>query len=790
MVDETLFAGKITYIDGAEKIISKEKTKIKEKEFQQNKTILSISVHSNITEIKGWAFHNCSNLKNVVLPETLTEIGNWAFAYCKNLESVELHHNIKSIGKYAFSGCPKLKIKFNGSIEQWKELCDEDISVECGKNGKIIYMDETEGSIPYGKSSVEFKEFAYNNKIKSIILPETITTICDKAFFECENLADIFIPDSVVSIGKEAYAYCKKLKNIILPQCLSSIASDSFAGCENMEEITMRKGNRFYYTENNGLIETSTRRLIWGCQNTIIPENVVTIGSHAFYGCSKLFNLTIPNSVTLIEYKAFSSCNNLKNIIFSDNLTDISSEAFSNCSQLEQLTLPKNLHSIQTSAFCFCFSLKKIEIFKPIQQIGLNAFYGCNQLTIYYHGNEQDWNKVCRNRNSIKMEFVEDGKLVYDNGQEIAIPYGTKTIGSKQYYKNKRIIGVILPNSVISIEDYAFHYCSKLTYISFPNSLESIGKLAFACCTKLNSITLPNKIKRLEKSTFANCTGLTEVNFSDGLSRIGDSAFANCTNLMRLKFPENLHIIESYAFYNCVKLLSTTFPKSLTTIGRWAFKNCLHFKTIWIPKGVREIEPYALNCGNADTIIVENGNPQYFSVNNCLIERSSNTLVVGCRNSIIPNSILISTIGEGAFYDCDGVSEMTIPNNIKTIKKNAFNCKTLKTIRLSADVKIIETDAFEDITVIFDGTKMQWDEIGKNVKADVRCLRTAYISNEMKTTTGSPEKLFSGINSNKTAWNDNNILYIYKNTTACHTRKHNITSATAIITGKIMLKLN
>lgn len=143
MDNQALFTGKITYIDGTETAISCEKTKIKN--FQKNKTIVAISIPPSITEIKGWTFHLCTNLKSVVLPETLIEIGSGAFAYCKNLESIELHSNIKSIGKYAFVGCPKLKIKFNGTIGQWRKLCnDEKVKVEYGIDRSHIHIVETE----------------------------------------------------------------------------------------------------------------------------------------------------------------------------------------------------------------------------------------------------------------------------------------------------------------------------------------------------------------------------------------------------------------------------------------------------------------------------------------------------------------------------------------------------------------------------------------------------------------------------------------------------------------------
>ena len=147
--EESFMDGKITYIDGREKTLSNEIKRLKN--FQKNNTIVTISIPPCITEIKGWSFHLCSNLKSVVLPNTLTEIGSGAFAYCRNLETIEVYSNLKSIGNYAFAGCPKLKIRFHGTIEQWRKICNDNTRVECYMVGMDLsngrYLSETSDNI-------------------------------------------------------------------------------------------------------------------------------------------------------------------------------------------------------------------------------------------------------------------------------------------------------------------------------------------------------------------------------------------------------------------------------------------------------------------------------------------------------------------------------------------------------------------------------------------------------------------------------------------------------------------
>ena len=146
-----------------------------------------------------------------------------------------------------------------------------------------------------------------NLKLSSVSLPSTILTIGNFAFYGCSGLTSITIPNTVTSIGKQAFQDCSGLSSITIPNRVTSIGNYAFSGCSGLTSITVSSGNTKYDSRNNcnAIIETSSNKLIFGCKNTVIPNNVTSIGSKAFYYCSGLTSITIPNGVTSIGTNAF-----------------------------------------------------------------------------------------------------------------------------------------------------------------------------------------------------------------------------------------------------------------------------------------------------------------------------------------------------------------------------------------------------------------------------------------------------------------------------------------------------
>jgi len=241
---------------------------------------------------------------------------------------------------------------------------------------------------------------------------------------------------------------------------------------------------------------------------------------------------------------------------------------------------------------------------------------------------------------------------------------------------------VTIPNNlggypVTCIEDYAFSSCTGLTNITIPDSVTYIGYHAFRGCTGLTSITIPNSV-----------------------TYIGDSAFSGCTGLTSITIPNSVTSIEDYAFYGCTGLTSIIIPNSVTSIGDYAFEYCTGLTSITLGNSVKSISSWAFEgCTGLTSITVEEGNTVFHSKNNCLIKTESKTLILGCKNSIIPTDGSVTSIGDYAFTSCTGLTSITIGNSVTSIGDYAFtSCTGITSITIPNSVTSIGGSAFSGCT--------------------------------------------------------------------------------------------
>ncbi|MCQ2243020.1 MAG: leucine-rich repeat domain-containing protein [Bacteroidaceae bacterium] len=302
----------------------------------------------------------------------------------------------------------------------------------------------------------------------------------------------------------------------------------------------------------------------------------------------------------------------------------------------------------------------KVQIEDGVTNIGVNAFYNCSALT------------------------------------SVTIPNSVTSIGEKAFYWCSGLTSVTIGNSVTSIGYEAFYGCSGLTSVTIPNSVTSIGGAAFEWCSGLTSITIPNSVTSIRYKAFHGCSGLTSVTIPNSVTSIGDAAFANCSGLTSVTIPNSVTSIGSDAFSYCSDLTSITIPNSVTSIGERAFSNCSGLSSITIPNSVKSIGDWAFSyCYGLTSIMVEKGNPNYDSRDNCnaIIETSTNTLISGCQNTIIPNSV--TSIGYAAFSQCSGLTSIAIPNSVTSIGYMAFlDCTGLTSVTIPNSVTSIRGYAF------------------------------------------------------------------------------------------------
>ena len=278
----------------------------------------------------------------------------------------------------------------------------------------------------------------------------------------------------------------------------------------------------------------------------------------------------------------------------------------------------------------------------------------------------------------------------------IAILKSVKSIGSYAFAYCPSLTYITIPNSVTSIGEYAFSDCSSLTFVTIPNSVTSISYSAFLKCSSLTSITIPNSVKSIGDEAFRNCSSLTSVIIGNSVTGIGEYAFSDCSSLTSITIPNSVTSIERQAFRNCSSLTSITIPNSVKSIGSSAFKECSKLTSVTIGNSVTSIGYEAFyNCSSLTSIVVEANNAKYDSRDNCnaIIETATNILVVGCKNTIIPNSV--TSIGSTAFAYCSSLDSITIPNSVTSIGDEAFfKCSSLTSITIPNSVKSIGSSAF------------------------------------------------------------------------------------------------
>ena len=317
--------------------------------------------------------------------------------------------------------------------------------------------------------------------------------------------------------------------------------------------------------------------------------------------------------------------------------------------------------AIDSTAFKDCSTLNYISISKTIKTIGKYAFQGCYQI---YYVNITDVEAWCN------LTFEGD--------------YSTPCHNINYFCLNgQELTNLVIPNTVTKLGDYAFYGCTSITNVIVPNSVTEIGRYAFANCSRLTSIVFPNSITEMKEGIFINCTALVDVNIPNQLTAIPDHMFAACFSIPSIEIPN-----------------------TVTHIGYRSFDGCHSLNNVFIPSSVVEIDDLPFTtCRSLTKLTVASDNPKYDSRDNCnaIIETATNTLIVGCPNTIVPNTV--TKIGRYAFFSCDNLTDVILPPSVTSISNQAYSyCHKLTVVNIPTTVKELWGGAFwecNNLTTVF-----------------------------------------------------------------------------------------
>ena len=627
-------------------------------------------VSYTVTAIGDKAFNNCSDVTSVTLPNTVTTIGSNAFDRCTSLTGIDIPNSVTSIGNDAFSGCSSLT---------------------------------------------------------SIIIPESVTTIGEDAFW-LTGLTSITIPNSVISIGKRIIAH-SRVSSIIVEE-----GNTKYDSRDNCNAIIESETNTLIVGCSNTFIP-NTVTTIGECAfercgeltSIIIPNNVTSIANSAFYNCVNLISVTIPNTITSIGDYMFSFCYKLASVNIPNSVTSIGVQAFNGCSSLSKIEIPNSVTSIGESAFNECGNLVtvKVDIDSPLT-IDENTFSNRTNATLYVPAGCKDayedadyWTEFSEivempgvgykftavvpcNGGTANMAFnvtstrpreVEVTWDRYENSSyagDVVIPehvdykgvtYTVTRIGN-QAFSRSPLTSVSIPHTVTSISEYAFRWNENLTKLVIPNSVTDMSSIIWSPGPNFTQLIVeegnPKYDSRnncnaiIETATNTLINGCQTTIIPDDVETIGNVAFCEHDYLTHIEIPRSVKKICTRAFWG-TSLESVNIPEGVEEIDGEAFSFIGSLTYVSLPSTLTRIDPCPF-IRSVSRVVVADNNPIFDSRDNCnaIIETSTNKLVVGCRNTIIPETV--TSIGGYAFYELYNGNpySITIPANVLTIEDGAF----------------------------------------------------------------------------------------------------------------------
>ena len=656
-----------------------------------------------VTEIGSEVNYDCKDITSITLPGTIVKMGSGVFKDAK-ITKLDIPKSVRDISHTAWVALP--------TMPEFK-VHSENPSFESDEKGVL-----------YTKHRVELRTVPSN--IMTKVTGDTYT-----------------IDSHVTSITVGAFAKAPDLKKIKLPAGLDKVEDigwPSIAGTPSLEAFVMDAGNAKYEVVNGVLFTKSPKKLLLYPQGKpgetyTVPAGVEEITSYGIAGNPYLTSIDLKD-VTKVKISALVNLPNLKTITIPKNLKKegLTEGAFEGCSSLQAYKVAEGNPDFSADNGVLFSKNKDILYFYPIAKS--DATYNIPPTV-----------KIIADK-----AFQGASKLT-----SLVIPTSVEEINSQAFRQNYRLASVKFcePSNLRKLANYSFWTCSSLKEVTLPSSITNIGK-AFLACDSLETINVPAnaKLTTIEEDAFKSNINLKHFNFLGEcpLTMIGKNAFANLKKLTTFKMPKTVTDIQLNAFSGCSNLATVEFdpnadiqkigagafadcglqrisiPKKVKEIAKEAFRNCTVLKKIEVTEFTTSIDPEAFKyCDQLTEIKVSKDNTVYSSVGGYLLSKDKKTLILfppGKANdkfTLLPPSI--EKIGDNSFLDCRKLTNVTIPNKVKTIGKRAFGlCKNLKIITFLCD-KMISADSIntqQNEMSFDDGTQTGGDNMFAHITINIR----------------------------------------------------------------------
>ena len=692
-------------------------------------------VYNNSSKISVLACS--SSATSVSIPSTVTNIGSYAFVNCTNVPSITIPNTVASIGTNAFSGVRNIVYAGSATGSPW---------------GAMNVGGYVDGSYVYENSSKTKLVACATSATGSISIPNTVTSIGNSAFSNCDKITSLIIPNTVTSVGNYAFTDCAHLKKVSIGDGVATIPDYAFVGCIELSDVSVGNGVTYvglyafkycmldkfviyaetppavndpaFYTPASNYnwrtlyvpaqsVAAYKQKLVWykyfGNIDSIKVNNSIasgTCGTNLTWELTSDSVLTITGTGAMTNYSSSSNVpwysyrQQIKEIVLPNGITNIGNYAFSGCNKISSVTIPNSVTSIGSSAFSTCSGIKTINISNLAAWCAI-SFGNSSANPLYY------------------------AKKLYLNGTLIK--------------------DLVFPNNVTSIKSYAFYNCSSITSIAIHNAVTSIGKDAFYGCSSMTKVQISNLSSwcnidfenyasnplSVAKHLYIGNAEITQLTIPNGVTALKPYVFDNGAYITSLTIPNSVTVIGASAFYGCSSLSSitnyTTTPQAIvssvfTNVSTTqcplyvpyesisAYQTADVWKTFSIIQPIQGTEPITSGtCGDNLTwdyntgtkVLTISGYGAMYDYED-IYDDSGNWQTCSTPWYAYASSITyvslpsgLTHIGKNAFSDFTSLTAITIPSSVTSIGITAFYaCISLTTITIPSNVTSIGSGAF------------------------------------------------------------------------------------------------